>query len=136
MLPNLAIWIGAELNDEAVGTHPYEHSTTALIIYAHLCISSHLCEPTSDPRHSAIPLTPSLRMRLVQRIHPLLIPLLSLLFILVLARLLLSLSQQPPLDPSFFPFAISIAQDLSVWDQEDGKLDEFFADVYETISVG
>jgi hypothetical protein len=105
MLPNLAIWIGAELKDEAVGTHLYEHFTIALIIYAHLCVSSHLCEPTSDPRHSAIPLTPSLRMRLVQRIHPLLIP---LLFLPVLTRLLLSLSQQPPLDPPFFPFTISI----------------------------
>lgn len=82
-----------------------------------------------DHLHVAI----SLRMRLVQRIHPLLIP---LLFLLILTRLLLSLSQQPPLDPPFFPFTISIPQDLSVWDQEDGEFDEFFADVYEAISVG
>lgn len=72
-------------------------------------------------------------MRLVQILQPLLVFRRCQRRILFL--FLFRLRQQPPFHALLFPLAIPIAQDLKVREEEDGELDELFADVYQAVPV-
>lgn len=72
-------------------------------------------------------------MRLVQILQPLLV--FGRCQRRILLLFLFRLRQQPPFDALLFPLAIPITQDLEMREEEDGELDELFADVYQAVPV-